>query len=209
MTDPFQEKLLMALKEDIASRDAVPAAAPRSHRRRRLLGMGLATAALAGVAAVGVPMLGETPAYAVDREPDGSIKIEIYPEEITPAELENFEHRLEFFGVNAEVDWLNNGEACAQPRGVEVKPPAVDDPTPPYWPAPLFQTEPGETVEDPSIWRIRPQYLQPGQTLVWAVQPVIGPDWSIIGGQISVIEGPVSPCVIVPGETLGDPRLGN
>lgn len=206
MTDPFKEKLLVALKDDIASREAVPAAAPRSHRRRWFAG-GLATAALAGIAVFGVPMLGEAPAYAVDREPDGSIKIEFNLDTFDRDGVEGFERKLRFFGVNAEVDWLDNGQACASPRGDEVAHTSGDGP--PYWPAPLWESEPGEGADENPFWRIRPEYLQPGQTLVWELEVYQDGDSGAIAHTIRVVNGPVPPCQIVPGQLLGDPTGGN
>ncbi|GLZ80294.1 hypothetical protein Afil01_51010 [Actinorhabdospora filicis] len=197
MTDPFQEKLLTALKEDIASRDAVPAA-PRSHRRRWLLGAGLATAALAGVTAVALPQVGGGAAYAVEREPDGSIKIALDKWALTPADIEGFENKLESYGVPAEVDWLDNGQGCAHPRGNE-----VGDPFTP--PGPLWAVEPGEDGED-DFWRIRPEYLRPGQTLVWELQVIHLDGGTTLSNKITVVEGPVAPCVIVPGMEINIER---
>lgn len=199
MTDPFKEKLLMALKEEVETREAVPAA-PGRHRRK-FWSAGLAAATLAGVAAVTLPQIGGGPAYAVEREADGSVKIAIDKWELTPEDIAGFQRKLEANGVKAKVDWLGNKQACAHPRGDEVVHPQVDNPTPPYWPEPLFVTDP-PNEDGMMYWRVFPQYLEPGQTFVWEIQVVHGDGWAVLGGDVAVVNGEVPPCQIVPGQEI-------
>ncbi|GIG69514.1 hypothetical protein [Phytomonospora endophytica] len=193
MADPFKERLLVALKEEVASRE--PARPARSHRRKYALAAGFA-AVVAGAAIVGVPMLGEDPAYAVEREPDGTIKVKA-GFDIEPADAAAIQRKLEFFGVPAVVDLLRGGEDCAGPRGAYV---GDEDGSPPD--GFITQTDSGFDDDDWSHWnyRIDPSRLEPGQTLVWEIHTHGEGDSKGVTGDVWIVEGPVRPCEIVPGD---------
>jgi len=195
MKDTFQENLLVAMREEVETREARPV---RSHRRKWTVAAA-ATAMAAGVGVVGVPMLGEAPAYAVDREPDGSIRVHV-TEAVDRADLDALEAKLRFFGLSAEVDWLGNGQDCAEPRADYVGDPDLG-------PGALFQSLPGE--DDGWDWLIHPEYIASGQTLVWEVQVARGDEWAVIKSDVRVAEGSVAPCEIVSGPVTRDPEPGN
>lgn len=198
MKDTFQENLLVAIREEVETREARPV---RSHRRKWMYAAA-ATAVAAGVGVVGVPMLSAGPAYAVDREPDGSIRVHV-TEDLDHDDLDALEAKLRFFGVNAEVDWLGNGEDCAEPRAAYVGDPDMG-------PAGLFESVPAKAPQDDGWdWIIHPEFVGEGRTLVWEVQVARGEEWAFIKSDIRVAVGPVAPCEIVPGPVTGDPELGN
>ena len=74
----FEERLLHELRAVVAARPTPPAASPRPSRRPRLM-----LAASGGFAAVAAAVVlvssdgGVSPAYAVDKEPDGSVTVHI------------------------------------------------------------------------------------------------------------------------------------
>ncbi|RVX41411.1 hypothetical protein EDD27_3942 [Nonomuraea polychroma] len=110
----------------------------------------LGTAVTAALA-IGVPVLlgqGATPANAVIREPDRSIKIYIrdykHPEVI--------ERQLRNLDVQANVTFLPTGKQCKEPRGTYLP----DNPA-------LLTTEPPAEGED-DYWRLHPEQIKPGQT---------------------------------------------
>lgn len=202
---PFEERLLVQLKEVVAERAAarpadaatdpagVRAAGRRDHRlvrpRRRLvfaLGAALTLAAVGVVA--GPPLLGlrETPAYAVVRDPDGSIRVYIRDYR----DPKGLEHRIESFGVRAAVDYLPGGMRCREPRGDLVPP----DQTP------REMVDWGPFGDGGNrYWKLNPRYIKPDQTFVYVVQ--LAKDKHGDRSQRAVIRlanGPVTPCAPEP-----------
>ncbi|MGW4792567.1 hypothetical protein ACWEPC_09175 [Nonomuraea sp. NPDC004297] len=115
----FEDRLLAALKEDIATRTAdgttTPAPARTGFRRRRLAGL---SAALAGVAAATVAVVVATgvagsPAYAVSTGSGGEVSVRIH----AFTDPEGLEAELAAAGIRAVVDYLPQGQTCRQPRG--------------------------------------------------------------------------------------------
>ncbi|MCA2228259.1 hypothetical protein [Nonomuraea aurantiaca] len=116
MTD-FEERLLSALKDDIAGRKADPVVQPPARRGRTRRAVGLA-AAVAGVAAATVVAMNvyggsAAPAFAVTRNADGSVEVRI-SEFRDPGELTA---KLAAAGVTAVVDYLPADQTCKKPRG--------------------------------------------------------------------------------------------
>lgn len=99
----FEERILLELKAEIAAQ----AARRRRARAARRLVAGAAVTGLAAAAAVGVPLLTgtEPPAYALSRNPDGSIRVQIN-EFRDPGRLEA---DLARHGVSADVTYLEPG----------------------------------------------------------------------------------------------------
>lgn len=159
------------------------AAAPVRRRRRSLVVLGTAlTAALV----VGFPVLlgqGATPANAVIREPDGSIKI--YIRDYRRPEV--IERQLRSLGVQADVIFLPTGKQCREPRGTYLP----DNPA-------LLTTDPPADGED-GYWRLHPEQIKPGQTFVYTMWYEERGDNSMASASYRVATGPVAPCDVVPG----------
>jgi hypothetical protein len=190
--DGFEERLLTQLKEVVAERGsmtATPAApAARPGRRRLVVSLAMATAlVVVGVlVAALLPGLGEAPAYAVTRDPDGSIRVYIRDYR----DPKGLQRRLEAFGVKAAVDYIPLGKTCREPRGDFVPPEQA--------PREMVSWGPfGE--EDGFYWKLHPEFIGPDQTFVYEVQ--VGKDAHGDGVQRAMIRlanGPVAPCDPVP-----------
>jgi hypothetical protein len=186
--DGFEERLLAQLKEVVAEREAMTAAPTRRPRRRLVISVAAATAlAVVGVlVAVLLPGLAEQPAYAVIRDPDGSIRVYIRDYR----DPKGLQRRLEAFGVKAAVDYIPFGTRCREPRGDFVPPDQM--------PLAMVSWGPfGE--EDGYYWKLHPEFIGPNQTFVYVVQ--IGREAD--GGhdqraRIQLANGPVAPCDPVP-----------
>jgi hypothetical protein len=196
---PYEEKVLTELREVVASRTS-PVAVPRSTgpmRRRRLM-LATAAAVLAVAAGVGAPALLGTwqqSAYAVERDPDGSIRI--YIREYRDAK--GLETKLRAFGVSAVVDYVPNGKQCREPRASYIP----DDQVPPG----LMTTEPPRGDEE-AYWKLHPELIPPGHTFVYTTTLIGKPgdkEWTA-KGHMALATGPVAPCELVPGPVL--PRNG-
>ncbi|GAA3674261.1 hypothetical protein GCM10022224_043240 [Nonomuraea antimicrobica] len=116
----FEDRLLRALKEEITTRtaeDGMTAVTPvRRGSRRRLVGLSAAVAGVAAAAtAVAVVVTGLTgdPAYAVTRGADGVVTVRIH----SFTDPDGLAAELGRAGVRAVVDYLPEGQTCAQPRG--------------------------------------------------------------------------------------------
>ncbi|MEV0197927.1 hypothetical protein [Nonomuraea sp. NPDC050691] len=194
----FEERLLMELKTEVAARGA-------EHRRRvtvRRLFAGAAVAGVAAAAAVAVPLLTgtESPAYAVTKNTDGTIRVQI--KEFRDAD--KLEADLARMGVTADVTFLKPGTWCKDGRGKVA----------------------GDEVKNPEEWDksisgravrhrragvdIDPRYIGKGRTLVLMYteneDQTSGPEkpralWQYAG---LVIEGPVKPCVVVKNPSWDD-----
>jgi len=186
--DGFEERLLAQLKEVVAERQTMTAAPPRRPRRRLVISVAVAGAlAVVGVlVAALLPGLGEQPAYAVIRDPDGSIRVYIRDYR-DPKGLQN---RIEAFGVKAVVDYIPWGTTCREPRGDFVPPDQM--------PLEMVTWGPfGE--EDGYYWKLHPEFIGPDQTFVYVVRVRTeadgGHDQRVV---IRLANGPVAPCDPVP-----------
>ncbi|MFI6322187.1 hypothetical protein ACIBG8_31950 [Nonomuraea sp. NPDC050556] len=104
----FEEQILMEMQTEIVARNA-------RGRRRRVLAMGATVAGLAAVAAIGVPLLTgtESPAYAVSKGADGTVRVLI--NEFRDAD--RLERDLAKVGITADVSYLKPGTRCDFDRG--------------------------------------------------------------------------------------------
>ncbi|MGA5763829.1 hypothetical protein [Nonomuraea bangladeshensis] len=111
----YEEHLLMDLKAEITFR------AERRRRIARRLYAGGAVAALAAAAAFAIPGLTgtESPAYAVSKNADGTIGVEIHEFK----DAERLEEDLREAGVSVDITYLETGKQCEKNRGVSVLPP--------------------------------------------------------------------------------------
>jgi len=181
--DGFEERLLVALKDMVAERSA-PARRPA--RRRLVYAAALAVAAVAGATAIG---LHDGPAYAVERDRDGSIRIYIHDYR----DPEGLQRRLASFGVRAAVDYLPAGRTCQEPRADFV----------PQAEVPLGLVNWGPFPGGEKYFKVYPRFIGPGQTFVYTAQ--VG--WDAHGNHfqravIRLANGPVAPCRQVPGDLL-------
>ncbi|MET9248066.1 hypothetical protein [Nonomuraea sp. NPDC003709] len=189
----FEEQLLMDLKAEIGA---------RTERRRRVtrrLLAGGAVAGLAAAAAITVPLLAgaETPAYAVTKQDDGTIRVEI--KEFGDAG--KLEQDLKAAGVTADVTYLKPRTTCAPGRGEPVGGEAT---TPEEWRRSVSYkaARPRTSGVD-----ISPQYVGAGQTLV--LEFAEKPYWKL---KAQVITGQVKPCTVIDdpgGSSAGQPPMGD
>jgi hypothetical protein len=191
----FEEHLLMDLKAEIAA---------RAERRRRVARRIYAGGAVAGLtAAIAVPLLTgtETPAYAVSKSADGTVRVEI--NEFRDAD--RLEQDLKDAGVTADVTYLKAGTECDPDRGKRAGGqgrPSTEE----------FRKSPAANVTRPrdSGLEIYPKYIGKDQTLLLefaesdpsAGQEKEGVLWRLTTG---LITGPVKPCVAVEDPTWNDP----
>jgi hypothetical protein len=119
--DSFQSELLGELRAVAAARAATTEPAPASGRRarawqrltpRRVRVASLAAAAVGVAAAVAVPGLVGSPAYAVTEGPSGTIEVQVNRLQ----EAAGLETALRDHGVQADIQYLGRDMRCAQPR---------------------------------------------------------------------------------------------
>ncbi len=178
----FEDKLLTELREVVAERAATPIDVRRRRPKRVLIGIAACLTLAAGTA-VGVPMLGgeqaTSPAYAVTREPNGTVWVKVFRIE----DAEGLEKKIRAAGVAAEVTFVPAGKRCRRT------------------PAPVVREQRGAVqismgsgfaagvVVDPAKMR--------GYTLL---MELVGPDKNGINGVFSpqrAKTGSFGPCVVV------------
>jgi len=155
----------------------------RGTRRRFAVAL-TAAAALLTVTGTLFVWFGSEPAYAVERLPDGSIKI-LINEYRDPKGLQR---RLEGLGVHAVIDYLTFGTTCREPRA-DFEP---DNKGLLTWADP----EPG-AKSSPLL--LRADRIQPGQTFVFVAYLE---EWGAEQASVSIgllANGPVKPCERIPG----------
>ena len=108
--DTFEQALLGELRQHIAASNAA-----QSTRRRRwtapVVVGGLATAAATAIAiTLGASVVGPPPAYAVDSEPNGDVRVTVYH----LADARGLEYALAAKGIHADVTYMSNS---SQPDG--------------------------------------------------------------------------------------------
>ncbi|MFC4532596.1 hypothetical protein [Sphaerisporangium dianthi] len=165
-------------------------------RRPAILSSVLAAAAALAVA---VPVLtgGGTPAYAVSRNPDGTITVKIN-EVRNPKALEA---DLNALGFDAVVDYVPQGKQCEDPRS-DFLLPREETYEPPDG-RPLVITRGVTGAEWGFVFD--PGALDDGQTAVLEFTLGENDDESISGVWARISNGPVKPCVLVDstGHPLG------
>ncbi|GAA3424684.1 hypothetical protein GCM10018953_18670 [Streptosporangium nondiastaticum] len=204
----FEERLLMELKTEMNERAARRPA--RSPLRRRLPAV-VAVAGVAAAALVAVPMITgtENAAYALTRDPDGSIVLKINefrdPEQV--------ERDLAELGVKADVSYVKPGKRCAPGRFSTIgeprltpgelgsKDPAVRDRV-----RKAIENTPSARAHDTvpgGGLRIYPDRIKPDWTVVMEFteneDQTSGPEkpralWQYL---FQVTDGPVKPCALV------------
>ncbi|MFI6506033.1 hypothetical protein ACIBCT_00370 [Streptosporangium sp. NPDC050855] len=184
---PLKEFMMQEIQ-----RDTRPGERVRRHALRRPAFLAPVLAAAVALA-VAVPVLvsGGAPAYAVARNPDGTISVRI--NEIRDAK--KLEADLNALGFKAVVDYVPQGKQCEDPRGDDLLPSersygrAADNP--------LVIIDRGGVSEKGFIFN--PAALEEGQTAVLEFN--IGDPTVHIWARIA--NGPVRPCVMA--DTTGYP----
>ncbi|MEU5865582.1 MULTISPECIES: hypothetical protein [unclassified Nonomuraea] len=190
----FEERLLHALKEEMAT-GTQPVVTPVVRRPRwRLVGLTAAAgvAAVATVAATG--LFGGGPAYAVTGTADGGVSVEINAFR-DPGGLAS---ELAAAGVKAVVDYLPYGQTCKEPRGQRGGGEG------------RFETSIGRSGDGISF-RIAKGQVPAGQTLVLAVTlDSSGPEAPPMSTSLQIVKGAVSPCepAAMPVPPAGDQNDG-
>jgi hypothetical protein len=189
----FEERLLVELREMTAAR---PAGRVQRrvfwHRPRLVLAGGLAAVlAAAGIAGVLVLSTGTQAAYAVTRNADGSVTVEI--DSLTDAA--GLQAQLQAAGVNAVVEYLPEGKVCQQPWYT----PAGADAAPG-----MHQGSVGRTSDGATRFTISGD--QPaGTTLVITTQTGPGGEQALGMGYA---QGTVPPCQVVDAPAGSGPLGG-
>jgi hypothetical protein len=182
--------------------------------RRRVIGPLVAGLVMAAMFTMPTVTRWGTPAYALTDNADGSITVKIN-EFRDPDRLERDLARR---GVRADVSYVAPGKQCAFGRFTSADPNYVEwdgrvEPDPKKREKALREAlnRPSAKVLDarvsdsPNEFKIAPQYIGPGQTLVLEVienkAPATGPDrrqwlWEI-RSFLAVSGGPVKPCTVV------------
>lgn len=209
----FEERLLAELKDTVRTRALGTAPSPASvspgttgpirHRetwrtRRGALLAGTAAAAVAVAGGIAVPaLLGGSPAYAVDRGSDGTLTVQI--RELRDAA--GLQAKLRSLGLNAVVDYLPAGQHCRQPRATLA----------PAGTRSVLVSMAMSSRDNLTTFRLDPRAVKPGQTVILETTSgsVPGsPGAGSVGVMATVVEGPVQPCVLVPGGVGGRAGTG-
>ena len=193
--DPFETRVLTALRAHVTERAGAPGPAPARRRTARWWVAGLGAAATVAVAAVvAVPGLGPESAYSVQEGNADRIEVEIN----RPEDAAGLERALEGHGIDADITYLPDLQTCAPGRFTEVRR-EVD-----------MMLSSG--AEDLRV-TLGPGSVRDGETfvLVWSVVPMTddelagvstGDDVAVEGHHTSisaeVAAGPVEPCRPVP-----------
>ena len=188
----------MDLKTEFAAR------AERRRRTGRRLFAGAAVAGLAAAAAIAVPLLtgSETPAYAVAKNPDGSLIVTINELQ----DPKGLQARLNNQGIRADVTYTPRDKMCAPGRGVGADY-AYDPPE-----RSALTAQQRAEFDRPENWRsadaaspiswdklkISPSFMRPEETLVLEFR--LGNDprvkWNL-RGWLAKAGSTVRPCTLV------------
>jgi hypothetical protein len=185
----FEDRLLTELRAVVAARPApeVVAVSRRSPRGRLVLATGAVAATAAGVLlATGGD--GAAPAYAVEKQPNGNVTVEIR----SLSDAAGLQQKLRAAGIPAVVDYTPVGKMCRAPRGRSA---TSGHPT---------SMGMGVRADHSATFTIRDGDLRPGETLV--INSSVSTSVSSLG--IQLIEGPVAPCELVNAPPLPKPGPG-
>ncbi|MEU8377685.1 hypothetical protein [Streptosporangium sp. NPDC048865] len=197
----FEERLLMELKTEMAEMAGRAAREPARRPRGIVTRARLAGAAALAVAAVAVPLVlgGGTAAYAVTKNPDGTLTVTVNELQ----DPEGLQAELNAQGVKADVTYTPRDKRCAPGRFTSVDPayggPDRKDTT--AGRRPEKENWRSMDVTRPvakGVYRISPSFMRPGETLVLEFRlgndPRVG--WNL-GAWLAEAGSSVRPCVLV------------
>jgi hypothetical protein len=192
-TTTFEDRLLAELRAVVAERPAPEPEATAPGPRRRAPGtrLALAGSAVAATAAGAFLVAGgdtSTPAYAVAKQSDGSVTVEVH----SLRDAAGLQEKLRAAGIPAVVDYTPFGKMCREPRG---RPAATGHQ--------MGSMGVGEGSHVATFTIPRGE-VRPGQTLV--ITSSVGSSVSSLGSEI--VEGPVAPCELVDAPALPAPGSG-
>ncbi|MFI6602884.1 hypothetical protein ACIBHX_42095 [Nonomuraea sp. NPDC050536] len=195
----FEEQLLMDLKVEFAART------DRRRRGVRRMSVVATVAAIAAAGAITLPLLTgtESPAYAVTKNTDGTISVQI--KEFRDAD--KLEQDLGKLGIPADITYLKPGKACEADRGRLAE--GKMGMSPKEW-VRSVHSKVADLIGDGKV-AIHPQYIGNDQTLVMEIAEKNGFGPKIPGQNLKfrglLITGEVKPCTVVDAdyELRGDP----
>ncbi|MCG5218342.1 hypothetical protein [Streptosporangium sp. KLBMP 9127] len=184
----FEERLLSALKQEITTRTAeehmVITAPNRRGSRRRIMGLAAAVTGVAAATTVALTLYGgaATPAFAVEKSPDGSVEVQVNEFR----DSAGLKAELAKAGITAVVDYLPKDQTCKSPRGEHSAPEGK-------------LTINVSTNEQGISFRIEEGQIAADQTLVLAFSvDQDAPGEPPVASSIEMVKGPVAPCEAVP-----------
>ncbi|WP_248964514.1 hypothetical protein [Sphaerisporangium perillae] len=189
MNTIFEERLLGALKEEIATRMAEQNVALQTPVRRRgpnhrFLALSAALAGAAATATLALTVFGGagTPAYAVVKGADGSVEVQINEFH----DSDELEAKLAAVGITAVVDYLPADQTCQEPRGEQA--------------AAGGKMRAGIGRDDKGItFKISKGQIGSSETLVLAISmSPAGADKPPVATSLQVVKGSVATCVATP-----------
>jgi hypothetical protein len=185
----FEDRLLTELRAVVAARPApeLVTASARAPRTRLILAAGALAATVAGVFVV-TGGDNAAPAYAVEKQPDGSVTVAIH----SLSDAAGLQQKLRAAGIPAVVDYTPIGKMCREPRGRLATS------------GHGMRMGVGVRADHSATFTISRGSVQPGETLVIASS--VGSSVSSLGTE--VIDGPVAPCKLVDAPPLPAPGPG-
>jgi hypothetical protein len=206
----FEDRMLRELRSMVAANPAAEEELRRSRtwiapRRLALGGAGVAVVAVAAVAGVQLVSGGAAPAYAVSKNDDGTVTVEIS----SLSDAAGLERKLREAGIPAIVQYVPPGKACKQPWPTA----APGTPSTGDHPAGTADAEKvaikGGVEHTPDHTRFTISKNLPAETTLVITTQVGGPSEatgpSSIG--ITLAHGEVQPCQIVDAPA-GSPPFG-
>ncbi|MEU4229731.1 hypothetical protein AB0F17_36000 [Nonomuraea sp. NPDC026600] len=192
MNTIFEDRLLGALKEEIATRvKEQPARVRRRGSNRRFLALSGALAGAAATATVVLTVFGGagTPAYAVVKGADGSV--EVWINEFHDSD--ELEAKLAAVGITAVVDYLPADQTCREPRGEQ----GIAG----------GEMRVGIGKDGKGItFKISKGRIGAGETLVLAISmDRAGADRPPVATSLQVVKGAAASCVVTPLRLPADP----
>jgi hypothetical protein len=188
----FEDQLLDELRAVVAAQPAPEPTTPVRARRAPTARLALAAGAVVATAAgIFVAAGGDTaaPAYAVDRQSDGTVTVSIN----SLRDAAGLQEKLRAAGIPAAVDYAPIGKMCREPRG---------RPAPAAGGRHSMGMRAGE--DGATTFTIPRGDVRAGQTLV--ITASVGASVSSVG--TAIVEGPVAPCRLVDAPPLPSPRAG-
>jgi hypothetical protein len=191
----FEDRLLVELRAVVAARPTPDAVTSQPVRRIPRVRLTVAAGAVAAtVAGVLVAVSGDStaPAYAVEKQADGNVTVEIH----SLRDAAGLQEKLRAVGIQAVVDYTPIGKMCREPRGHPATG-AVGG---------RHAMSTAVRADHSATFTIPRGDLRSSQTLV--ITSSVGSSVSSLG--VEIVDGPVAPCTLVDAPPLppGGPGAG-